>query len=484
MDHDPADEMSALYRSFCQAVSDGNGLDDFSKDDLIDIYDFTRSIPDDYIANEAIAVGLRRYPGSKDILKRKGLFFHDLGQDNVCEIILLGLPERAFTRSMAAMKNEIVVMGNDPMFKEALEIYTPGSVEDGDLLYMVDIFDAIDRLDIISENADALSRISQYPSTIFQELYVLLYEKGEFEKARYFGHRLTEVDPFNLSAWIELAYLYLTQFSDPESAIECSEYALAIDPADIGAKMIRALSVYEKNPDETKRIVREVLQQNPDEPRALYVEACVSFHEGRQSQGVELSMRACRGFGVGQRREALDLLLRSLRFPLSPDQRALLEEFVKEDSDLNISRWVRELVGHRSYHGAYELAMLSIKLRRFTPTSLEEVSALVESMYRLKLYDEIVNFISNEVAALMDLHPFYALIFAVAHYRLHNIDYICRWLDDYLSLSNLARAPRGETLDGRLLRSVSLEKIRALRRSAEGDTSISDSMFDPFAVGE
>lgn len=482
MENDPADEMSALYQSFRQALSDGSPLDEFSKDDLIDIYDYSRGIPDDYIANEVIVTGLQRFPGNRDLIKRKALYFHDLDQDGICELILTSLPEKEFVRVIASLKNELVVFGNVPDIKDVVSSYSYGSIEDGDIIYMIDIFDGIGRLDLVAESADVISERSQYPTTVFQELYLSYFEKLDMDRCRHIGQRLTEVDPFNVAAWVELAHLCFTHFKEVEAAKESVEYALAIDPEDIGARMLQAMIVFESDPVHAAEILHSMLEKYPDDAQVLYVDALIRFVKKDEPGGVESIIRSFAGFGVGQRREAIDLMLRSIKNPLDPDARVSLETVIQEDSNLNIARWVRDLASRFAYRGAYELALAGVRLRRYSPETLEDVTAFVETMYNLELFDEIVDFLNGIESDPLALHPVCAVMYAIAHYRLKHLDFIQKWIEEYLMKSGFLTPFFKSTLDERMLRKDAVRRLIMLNRLISGDPVSDFNAIDPFKI--
>lgn len=488
MDQNSSDEIHSLYKSLCAAIARGDDLSDFSKEDLLDVYEYTRSIPDDYIANEIVGAGLRRYPKSRAFLKRKGLLFHDIGQESFCETILLGLPEKSFVRVVTAMKNGYVRFGSAPDFKRELDGFAKNSIEDGDILYMIDIFDDVDGLHFLEESAELISGISQYPSTFYLELSRRNDEKGNLAAAIEYGRRLTEVDPFDITGWIHLALLYIKD-KNYDAALESTEYALAIDPEEVGSRMIKALTIYESRNDDQElpqKLVAEVLSVNPDDPRALYVAAYIDLHEHRQAEGVAKIFRMIPGCNVDQRRDAYDLLLRSLTGPLDDGERIRFVELMSEYPEQNIADWIVDLNCSGAYQGAYELTLAAMGCRIYIPHTFADISALAEAMYRIGMFKEIIQFIeqNNGGESMMMLKPFDALIYAVSQYRLDRMAELRQWIGAYLTFSPW-RAHRKEfLLDFRLLNDGAFSRLEALRRRLDGDASVDESAFDPFIVSD
>lgn len=478
-----ADDLHSLYQSFSQAVVHGEDLSDFSKDDLLDIYDYTRSIPDDFMANEAVIAGLCRFPKNKDFIKRKALLLYDLGQDSMCFTTLFTLPERMFVRAVAAARHEIEKFNASPNLRQLLEEYKPGSIEDGDILFFSDLFEDIGKVDMLEECADIISKISQFPSTIYNSLYNIALEMGEVEKAEKYARRLTEIDPFNASAWVDLGNLYLTKMENFDGAIESAEYALAIQPDNVPAKMIKAFALYETQPDMARQLTEEVLLTNPSDSRALYVSACMDFNEKREDEATDKIIASLAEFNPVQSRDALDVLLRSITKPLSTSAMQVLEETIRDDNDLNIATWMRDLIANQSYQGAYELLMAGIRSHRFSSHEPENASVIAEVLYRSGSYKELEFFISQDqpYENLKDLTPFYALIYSLSLFRQGLTEDTKRWIEYYLSV--LAREPesiRSLLVEINMVNEAAIRRIDRLYHFIDGDTTIVENQFDPY----
>lgn len=482
-DDSAADDLLSLYQSFSHAVVNGKDLSEFSKDDLLDIYDYTRGIPDDFLANEAVIAGLRRFPKSKDFIKRKALLFYDLGQEEVCFTTLMSLPERMFVRAVASVRHEIEKFNASPDLCKVLEEYKPGSVEDGDILFLSDIFEDIGRVDVLEQCAETISKISQFPTTIFRCLYNISIENGEAGKAEKYARRLTEIDPFNSSTWVDLGNFYLTKLENLAGAIEAVEYALAIDPENVPAKMIKAFALYEADPQKARQLTQEVLSKNPSDARALYVSACMDFNEKRESEAVDKIISSLAEFNSVQSRDAVDLMLRSITGPLSDSAAQVLEETLRDDKGLNIATWMRDLLGNRSFRGAYELLMAGIRSHRFSSHDPENASVISEVLYRNGSYKDLEFFISQDqpFENLKDLTPFYALIYSLSLFRQGMTGETKRWIEYYLSV--LAREPesiRSSLVEINMVNEAALRRLDRLHHFIDGDTDVSESMFDPY----
>lgn len=480
MDNAPDEEMHKLYSAFMSAVSNGDDLSTFSKDDLIDVYDFSRGIPNDYFAYEAIAEGLRRHPKSRDLIKRKAFYFHDLGHDDLCDTYLLSLPERSFARTMAYIKNEYKLFGTEIKLGQFLPDYQIGSIEDGDIIFMVDIFLGVNRLDVVAAYADDIALISQYPSTIYSELYNAYYEKGDFAKALAYGKKLTDVEPFNASSWIELANLYLMKFGDKNSAVECAEYASAIDPDNKSPQMITALAIYDNDPAAARKMVEDVLEVDFDNEKALYVGARMDFYENHPLEGTEKILRSIEHFSLTARREPFDLLLRNLTGPLGGEAKEMLLAYIHADDMLAVEQWVEYLAADKCFLGAVELFKVAREANRFDLERPQAAYIVCESMYRLGDYEGLLKLLAPvRNADIFSDYPVSMLhMVFLSLYRLGDTATVKALLSK--AISQLEAPDQSDVMAEGMIRRLMLPSMKALMRKIDGDPNVSDSDFDPF----
>lgn len=483
MEQMPDDEMSRLYASFVEAHGNGEDLSGFSKDDLIDVYDFSRGVPNDYISGEVLEIALMRFPKSRDLLKRKAFFYHDLGHDSICDIILMSLPERSFVRTMAHLKNEWRLFGNEPQLSEYLGDYAPGSIEDGDVIFTVDIFDDAGLIDTIGRCAETFSKISQYPSTIYNELYNAYYDKGIYEKALEFGQKLTEIEPFNAAAWTELANLYLMKMNRPDVAAECAEYAIAIEPENINSRMIKALAVYDSDPITSKSMVADALDVDVPMPSACYVGAFIDFYEGKEQDAIGKIMRSLNDFSLAQCRESIDLLLRKICDPLNRDMRDRIHDLLVKDESINVEAWVDNLLRLGCFRGAYELYSVALAAGRYNVENMSALLTAAEVMYRLKLYDQVTDVLYRYLSKfpLAEATPPMILLYALSLFRCQHGDEAREFISE--AKMALEQSLPMSSLPDELLRESVIPRLENLRLYLDGDDTIAESYFDPFVKG-
>ncbi|MCM1292775.1 MAG: hypothetical protein NC111_02380 [Bacteroides sp.] len=479
----PADdnELSRLYESFINAAETDGDFSGFSKDDLIDIFDYSRGVPNDFISEQVLVIGLMRYPDSVDLFKRKALLFYDLGRVSMAEEALGKLPENEFVRQVGVVRFEWAVCHSVKKLDEILPGHANGSIEDGDIMFLVDVYEEMDRLDELIAHADRVSEISQYPATIFSELFNLYIDRGDYEKAIGFGLKLTEIEPFNFVWWSEIASIYLTQLDRPDDAIEAAEYALAINPQQQTAQMIKALALYDSDHDAARAMVRDALEEDENNASALYVAACIDFFENRQQHAIANILRILIGFDFVRARDAIDLLFKSITEPLTDDQKQSLAGSLSNMREIDIEKWVDRLLHMHLYRGAVELADIGISLNRYSFNTAENITAISEAMYKLKMYREVCSLFSGfeNNYAIESLPYNVALMYALSLYHLGLSDRVHTFLEMFKS--NLVQSQTDLDklmIHERLIYDATIDRLYLLCRFINGDTDVSESDFD------
>lgn len=281
MEPQPDKEMAALYARFVAALERSDDLSDFSEDDLLDIYDFSRSVPDDYVALEVLATCARYYPGSVDMAKRKVLFFHDFEQDSAVLSASRALSPDSLVRQIAALKAHTPksVAEASRRLNNILANIQPRSIEDGDLYFLIETYNDLGFLDAIADAHETIAGCCAFPSTLYHELAKIYSEQENVDKAIPFYQALTVNEPFVAQWWEELAGAYFNLADDKEAALEAIDYALALSPESIDGRLMKATMLSHDDGDASEAIVKEVLADMPDYRPALFLQACLFFKD-------------------------------------------------------------------------------------------------------------------------------------------------------------------------------------------------------------
>ena len=384
------EDIIRLHASFIEAMESDCNFSSFSEDDLIDIFDYSCSISDEFVLSEVIIVGERFFPNSQDLLKRKALMYHRFDKEDACIAILNRLPEDSFLNIVISAKKEQQISSWIEKLKKQLSAIKSGTIEDGDIIYAVDFFESIGQGDILLMTADELSRISEYHSTIYNELFHILLEKGRYQEAVEYGRKLIDIEPFNSLAWTELADLYNVNLNLPLEAIECADFALAINPKSIGALMVKSSAIYESNPDESRKIVDKIMALAPNDPMSFYARAILNINDGNRKEGINDILQSINLQPVSGLKELLELLFRNIDSPLSNGAENIIISILKYNDSIDAVKLCEDLISYGQFIGAYEVFRISYSIGKYDFAVQNSIYFAVEAMYQVGAYDKIL----------------------------------------------------------------------------------------------
>lgn len=473
------DEMKTLYDDFVGALNGGADLSRFSKDDLLDVYDYSRSVPDDYVALEALMCGSRLYPRSRDLRKRLALYMHDLGRDDVARRISARLPESSVIRRCADIDSLDLLAGDKERFHALFNGVVPGSLEDGDILYIIDVLEDNGYISMLYDFTEELSKLCQYPTTVYHELYHTYLENRDYDKALALGTKLTELEPFNIRFWVELANLQSNYLYDYGAALETIEYALAIEPDSTEALLSKANALYSVNFDEAMQLAVEIDRKNPDNPPVIYFLAHLAFQKGDNERGLKL-MHDYLDLVPNPDKDFFDTLFAYNQLPLPPEFKKALRTLLTLGPETNIDSWCTDLLLSKAYGGIIEIIDSGV----VTSMSEELLLMVAEAYYRLELYDTLADFILGRCCYgnnQFGLDATYALIYAMARFAAGKTqglaDYVDAVVDNFDKSLNEAD-PRAVLT---LMHEASLSRLKELSKFLHGDKSVEFNDYSPFA---
>lgn len=410
MDEEQPDELKKLYDDFVDALRRGADMSAFSKDDLLDIYDYSRGIPDDYVGLEALLVGMRFYPRSRDMRKRIALYMHDLGQDDLAERAAERLPDSSVIRLCNRITGLEALPDDRARFEALFSGVSKNSLEDGDLLYIIDMLNAGGHSGLVEKYCKEIATLCQYPTTVYHELYRIALDSRDYQRALDYAVRLTEMEPFNLRFWIDLANLQNTTLGDPQASLETIEYALAIDPDSTEAMLSKANALYNIDIEASRGIIHKLMEKNPEDASTLYFYAHLEFLSGHEENAVEV-LRRYRTLVVEPDRDYFDTIFTYGTGVLPADIRQDLVKFVSRSSADGIAQWCADLFFNKVYGGVIEL--VSTGLVNLGDDSL--LLMVCEAYFRRQSYDELMQLVMRQRCQSDDpsdlpLHFFYVYL--------------------------------------------------------------------------
>lgn len=479
------DEIKRLHASFVEAMESDRNYASFSEDDLIDVFDYSCSISDDYVITEVIIAGERYFQNSRELLKRKALMYHRFEQDRACELILNQLPSDSFLNLIVSVKNEQSNSHWLDNFRHKLGGIESGTIEDGDMMYAVDFFESLNRVDVLMSLSDELSRISEYSSTIYNELMHLLWEKGDYSDALDCGRKLTDIEPFNALAWTELADLYNVHLGNHRMAIECADFALAIEPNSIGALMVKSSALYESNPEESRKIVSNIMKLAPLDSMSFYARAILNINDGKREQGVSDILYAISLKPNSGRRELIELLFKVIDKPLLQSEEGIIRSFFEEEDSYDAVKWCNSLITSGCYVGAYMVFKLSYEVSKYDFAVPDAIYLAVEALYRMKYYNQVIQLLDsgckNSSELRLNIPMPLALIYSLAWFRSNPenssdiITYINSRLELYIMSANSCK------ITERLIEEASVRRMKLLGEELTSNMGLSKLYdIDPF----
>ncbi len=234
-------ENEAIYRRFKESLSNGGG-EYFDEDDIIDIFDTAGDFNDEYIRVEALLYAARYFPESKHMADRRAIFYHSYS-DTMRDQFLVDHPEQVtFITSVLRL---LSVGQTKEQIRESLDklIADVSELEDEELIQLVDAAAALEMHDWLADNLELLKSKTPYPQTLLYEYDIVFENIKRYDICIRVLEELTMLEPFNGEFWRLLAQTYMEN-DNMEQALGAVDYALAIDPADDVAAVVKAEIMY------------------------------------------------------------------------------------------------------------------------------------------------------------------------------------------------------------------------------------------------
>lgn len=256
--------MQQLYSRFRSEVESGAIVDFYEIDELLDIYDYAQDEGDVMVQMYVFLTAARQYPQNHDFDERMAFFLSYVSQDAAGDMF-----ERKGRRDSALW--EVLKMGvdcypdGDPErpLKTLLKKYVRLDCES--LLKIIDLLRDMERLDLLVKYYSELNGRAEDPKGFAFEVAEAIKDCDAFRAdARRIAEDVTKLEPFNVEAWLLLARVEFG-LEHCEDALAAVDYALAIEPENINARITRGvvLAVTEGKQKESIAILDAVLAEEP-----------------------------------------------------------------------------------------------------------------------------------------------------------------------------------------------------------------------------
>ncbi len=278
-----------LYKRFKENLSDGNPMDEFDENDLIDIYDYACDFDDEYVQFEVILLAARFYPECGELAQRKAYFlFDNLSMTSgVEDIVKKHKNENALWDIL-----ELLVKNQDKdttikAFDAIISTYD--DFDDETIIQLVDAAVDLDLYEWLLKNKDLIKSKCQFPSTFLYEFSREAALRDDFQNRLALIEELTEIDPFSEMYWHMLAQTYV-MLGNQEEAFQAIEYALAIDPASVESRITKAQILFDLNKDQkgALEMIRQIMSEDPDNPTACHTAVAMNLLMGNEREAKEI----------------------------------------------------------------------------------------------------------------------------------------------------------------------------------------------------
>lgn len=373
--------MRELYERFLAGVRDNNNSEFYEEDELLDIYDYAQDEGDDMVQLYVLLAGARLYPDSDFLDERKAFFLSAINSDAA--------------RNMFGRRGrkDSALWG---VLKLSLDTYPDGNPEEGlsDLLAtdhrfsceavirLIDMLHDLNRDDLIAGNLHILREKADTPALLYYEAAEALYHNEQYvATARDLADELTQQEPFNPDNWVLLAKIELAM----QHAAECvaaADYALAIDPANHRALLVRGIGLIASDDtiEEGIGILRQVLATSPEDSFAAKALAEAYARQGKAAAAREVYSSFMEQNG-GEPLMILDIL------KLHPDNpERYLRMYAAAEGD-NERKWL-EVAAQLVNDGEADQAVRMLAFYNDTFALHEGMEYYLQVLYRARKYEE------------------------------------------------------------------------------------------------
>lgn len=220
-----------LYERFRQDLKRPVGERYYSEDELICIFDTAGDNGDEYARTEALLLGARLYPDSRELLERRAILYrdHDFSNYSSFEDFLEDNP--SVSTPLWEILKLSCLRGSREEIKKHLDGFIADKHFDSDE-EVIQFIQAIHHLhldDWSYDHIDLLKSKVDYLPTLLFEIAVAADLDSEIDIEIKMLEELTEMDPFGADYWAMLAGAYI-QADRPDDATNAADLALAINP--------------------------------------------------------------------------------------------------------------------------------------------------------------------------------------------------------------------------------------------------------------
>lgn len=469
-----------LYKSFVEAIESHDSLDEFSRDELIEIYDHASDIQDGFIRLKVLNEALSQYPGDQELLERQAYLHYDLGDITAARQALDAIPGESFLKSLLA-----IALGSNskavtiPALDNLLSAQQKDALDDEEVIRLVDIAHQLDLMEWLSDRYATIKQCAAYPDTVMNEISKTADETGHKDLAIKVLEDFTSEYPFNVEAWLCLSDLYLEHLQDPVQADQAIGYALAIDPSRYDTR-IRQLGVkchLDENPSEALELANSMLEDFPDNEAVILQKSLILLTSGREDEARATLMAAMeRNPESSQIANAIIAIAKTTELP--ENVRSLVAREVATDAVYVWLTYFRDHYDNERTIPAAIIASLLIENGVFDRINYEKLIRLLEAEYRAGQFADVLRHIGLAAQSFPNLYsyPEMILLHALVLKRQGEIENLERLLE--FCKGAPALQPNGDLQDR--IKMVGIVYYLLQLRLSLTNPDVPESSYDPF----
>lgn len=377
------DERQELYLRFVKSAIKHKGEDYFDENDLVEIFDYSSDLNDDFVKMEVLLYGAHHFPSSDELKVRRAYFYAMLGNDTAA-----AMANRQVAEDLPLSRILNIAL-TDPEPPQTNVDRLTGIVngiddfEDEEIIQFVNVAVRVGHYRWLKENRDFIGRKCSYKPTFYYELACVAEENDDEPYAVELFEELTMLDAFNLDFWHRLSEAHAV-LNDFNQSVSAADYALAIDPADVTAMRLkaRALSRLRNRPDEVIALYDKVREADMMEDADFQPLAAAYLSTGRDDTAVDMMEANC--LKTQGNYTALDILI-----ILSPPRARRYIKQVIIDENLNeeaVLDWAKQHTGRGDFFGAAEILSVYIDIHG----CLTDNAPAMETFYTTGDYEHVL----------------------------------------------------------------------------------------------
>ncbi len=393
---DNNDDRQELYNRFVKEIPSGHASAYFDEDDLVEIFDYAGDLNDDFVRLEVLWCGARYFPDSMALAERKAYLYSELGNDAAASLVLSRVPDDSVMKRLLMLRinggERAEVIGKlDRIVAEAKEF------SDEDIFQLVSTATDLGVYDWTKQNCRKIKRKTDFPQSFLYDLVEEAENNHDYDFELELLEELTMLEPFNAEFWTRMAEVFFVRLQNLEKALQAIDYALAADPGSVRAQLMHAQILFDSGADLDlmEKLLKPVLEKNPDEGMAVDTLALVYASNSRLQDGLDLIYTYLSRFPA--HRPSVDLLLTVLDGEIPPYVMTNYYESADNFTEDDWIDWARRYIADNN-DAAASTILLSLAERHFI--SANNFSVLAETCYRAGKYRELTECFEKRCEAI------------------------------------------------------------------------------------